>query len=524
MKVPKSELFLISCKFLEMYCNRQIITQLLFDLLCINTNLKIILNKITMKNILKVLMTEKSKIEKKKRRREAIPAHHLPVYLRIGNMEEVNLGYTNKNEVEQEVERCILCRKPKCVEACPGDFDIRSVVEKLQENDFQGAADIVNTFYCIPASFNRICPAFCQQACAIGKKGDPLQILTIKRYLADHYEKPASFYEREPRTGKLVAIIGSGPAGLTAAYDLTKKGHAVTVFEKLEVMGGMLAVGIPEYRLKNELLHAEIRDLEKLGIVFVTDSSFGIDFDHDDLFDRGYEAILITIGAHKPKFMGIPGEGLEGNIHAIQFLKDVAMGKNPKIGKKVMVIGGGDVAIDAVRVANRLGSEGYIVYRRSKEEMPATKDEIKETENEGIPINFLTNPVEILGIDGKVSRVKLIKMQLGEPDESGRRRPIPIDGSEYFVEVDTIIQAISQEPEYRKIKEIGFQLDRWNTFDLPEGQWETNIPGVFAAGDAVSGPRTAIEAIDQARKAAIAIHKFLGGKVSKEEEELIIPQ
>ncbi|MHA2030681.1 MAG: FAD-dependent oxidoreductase, partial [Candidatus Kariarchaeaceae archaeon] len=447
---------------------------------------------------------------------EAIPAHHLPVYLRIGNMNEVNLGYLTQNEIIEEVERCITCRKPKCVEACPGGFDIRGMVVNLQEDDFKAAADIVNEFYCIPSSFNRICPAFCQDACAIGKKGDPLQILNIKRYLADHYKKPESFYEREPRTGKLVAIIGSGPAGLTAAYDLAKKGHAVTVFEKLEIMGGMLAVGIPEYRLKNELLHAEIKDLENLGIVFVTESSFGIDFDHDDLFNRGYNSILITIGAHKPKYMGIPGEALEGNIHAIQFLRDVAMGKDPKIGKKVMVIGGGDVAIDAVRVANRIGSDAHIVYRRSKEEMPATKEEIHETDNEGIPIKFLTNPVEIIGFNGKVSRVKLIKMELGEPDESGRRRPVPIEGSEYFVEVDTVIQAISQEPEYRKIKEIGFKLDRWNTFDLEEGKWETNIRGVFAAGDAVSGPKTAIEAIDQARKAASEIDQFLSGKKSAE--------
>ncbi|MCE7735525.1 MAG: NAD(P)-dependent oxidoreductase [Candidatus Heimdallarchaeota archaeon] len=467
-------------------------------------------------------MSTKTKPEKKKRRREAIPAHHLPVYLRIGNMDEVNLGYISQKEIEEEVDRCISCRKPKCVEACPSGFDIRGVVDNLKEGDFQSAADIVNDFYCIPSSFNRICPAFCQDACLIGKKGDPLQILNIKRYLADNYEKPASFYEREPLTGKMIAIIGSGPAGLTAAYDLAKKGHAVTVFEKLDIMGGMLAVGIPEYRLNNELLHTEIIDLEKFGVVFITDNAFGIDFDHDDLFNRGYNSILLTIGAHKPKFMGIPGEALEGNIHAIQFLKDVAIGKNPQIGKKVMVIGGGDVAIDAVRVANRLGSEAYIVYRRSKEEMPATKEEIHETDNEGIPINFLTNPVEIVGAQGKVSQVKLIKMKLGEPDDSGRRRPEEIEGSEYYVEVDTVIQAISQEPEYKKIKEIGFDLDRWNTFDVGEGHWETNIPGVFAAGDAVSGPRTAIEAMDQARKAAIAIDSYLSDNKSEEEKEILV--
>ncbi|MFV2015896.1 MAG: FAD-dependent oxidoreductase, partial [Candidatus Heimdallarchaeota archaeon] len=408
-------------------------------------------------------------------------------------MNEVNLGYISKDEIKEEVERCISCRKPKCVEACPGGFDIRGVIDHLKEDEFQSAANIVTDYYCTPSSFNRICPAFCQDACVLGKKGEPLQILNIKRYVADHYDRPDSLYSCLPSTGEKVAIIGSGPAGLTAAYDLSRKGHEVTVFEKLDILGGMLAVGIPEYRLKNDLLLSEIRDLEKLGIEFITGSTFGIDFDHDDLFNQGFRAILITLGAHKPKFMGIKGEALEGNIHAIQFLKDVAIGKDPKIGNNVMVIGGGDVAIDAVRVATRLGSNAYIVYRRSKEEMPATKDEIRETDNEGIPIKFLTNPVEIIGSQGKITCVKLIKMELGEPDESGRRKPVPIEGSEHFVEVDTVIQAISQEPEYRKIKEIGYKLDRWNTFDLEDGIWETNIPGVFAAGDAVSGPRTAIE-------------------------------
>ena len=457
---------------------------------------------------------------KKKRSKIAVKSHHLPVWERIENFKEVNLGYVDEQEIRDEADRCVNCRKPKCMEACPGGFDINSMLTNVQEGNLAAAADIVNTFYCIPSSFNRICPAFCQDACVVGKKGEPIQILNIKRYLADHFDKPREFYEKQPTTGSRVAIIGSGPAGITAAYELAKLGHKVTVYEKNQVLGGMLAVGIPEYRLNNNLLLSEIHDLENLGIDFITGQGMGSDFELHDLFDQGYKAILIAIGAHKPKFMKIPGEDLDGNIHAIDFLREVALGNRPQIGKNVMVIGGGDVAIDAVRVATRLGSKAFIVYRRSREEMPATKDEIQETENEGIEIKYLTNPVKIIGFRNKVAKVQLIKMELGEPDESGRRRPVPVENSEYFMDVDTVIQAISQEPDSEEFLDDGFKLSKWNTFEV-EDSLKTNVYGVFAAGDDVSGPKTAIEAIAQGKQAAKSIHQYLE-ELSPSEEEFII--
>ncbi|MHA2251136.1 MAG: FAD-dependent oxidoreductase [Candidatus Kariarchaeaceae archaeon] len=457
---------------------------------------------------------------KRKRRRNAVKAHTLPVEQRIGNFDEVNLGYRSTDEIFVEVDRCISCRKPKCTEACPAHFDIPAMISALKDGDFPAAAKLVNEFYCIPQSFNRVCPAFCQDACAVGRKGDPIQVLNIKRYLADHFEKTKEFYQVAKPTGKRVAIIGAGPAGLTAAYDLAKLGHSITVFEKT-LIGGMLTLGIPEYRLKNELLFAEVKDLEKLGITFEIGKAYGIDFDYDELYRKGFNAILIAHGAHRPKWMNIPGDDLEGSLHAVEFLRDVALGKDPKIGKKVAVVGGGDVAIDAVRVAYRLGSEAFIVYRRSKEEMPATKMEIHETEEEGIPINFLTNPVEIIGENGKIIAVKLLKMELGEPDESGRRRPVPIPDSEYVIEVDNVIQAISQEPEYDIFENEGYILTKWNTFEVDSETMKTNVYGVFAAGDNVSGPKTAVEAIDMAKRAAKSIHNFL---LSQEKKEVSIIQ
>jgi glutamate synthase (NADPH) small chain len=448
---------------------------------------------------------------KKKRRTEMAKPHFLPRELRIGNFHEVNLGYLSMGEINIEADRCYDCRKPKCVDACPAHFNINDMLSDIRNRDYQSAADRVNDFYCTPSSFNRICPAFCQDACIAGKKGDPVQILNVKRFLADNFAKPSSFYHREELNGMKVAVIGSGPAGLTVAHELAKEGYEVSIFER-GMLGGMLAVGIPEYRLDNNLLHSEIRDLEKLGIRIMEGKSYGKDFNYKDLMDQGYHAVMVAIGAHKPKFMKIPGEDLEGHYHAIDYLRRITYGEKNIVGKNVVVIGGGDVAIDAVRVSARLGAKSQIVYRRSLEEMPATKGEIHETMVEQIPINFLTNPVEILGENGKVVGVKVIKMELGEPDESGRRRPQPIERSEHIIPCDTVIQAISQEPENEVFKKDNFEMSKWNTFNVDEETMMTNIPGVFASGDGVSGPATAIEAIAQAKKAAKGIDSYLKTK------------
>ncbi len=407
------------------------------------------------------------------------------------------------------------------MEACPAHFDARNMLFNIKEGRIEEAADMVNDFYCFPSSFNRICPAFCQDACVVGKKGDPVQILTIKRYLADHFTKKL---EQVPPTGKRIAVIGAGPAGLTVAHDLALKGHSLTVFEKYHVLGGMLAVGIPEYRLKNELLEKEILRLEEIGVEFKMGVKFGEDITVDDLFQQGYDAIFIGHGAHKPKFMKIPGEDLDGVMHAIDFLRNVALGRREGlIGKKVVVVGGGDVAIDAVRVSWRLGADARIIYRRTRAEMPATKEEVEATLEEGIEIQFLTNPVRIIGENGKVTGVEVVKMELGEPDESGRRRPVPIEGSEYIIECDTVIEAISQEPEYDYMEKQQLELTRWHTLEVDPETYMTNVPGVFAAGDNVSGPKTAIEAIAAAKKAAENIDRFVSPDDTTENDEIEVP-
>jgi len=442
--------------------------------------------------------------KKPKKRREQVEPHFLDPEKREYNFNEVNLGYTRQDEVFVETMRCYTCRRPQCVQACPGNFDIRSMLVNIQEGNVQAAADLVHNFYCFSESFNRVCPAFCQDACIASKRGDAINILHIKRWLAENKPKPDDYYETAPATGIKIAIVGSGPAGLTAAHALAKMGHQVTIFEKQPVRGGMLAVGIPEYRLPKSILNREIDDLEKLGIEIKTGVAFGTDITTEELNKSGYKAILIAHGAHQPKWIGIPGEDKKGVFHAIDFLRSVALNQPIEIGERVAVIGGGDVAIDAVRVATRLGKEATLIYRRTRAEMPATEEEIEETENENIPIMFLRNPEKITG-NQFVEGIELVKMELGPPDESGRSRPIPIPGSSYLMPVDTVIMAISQEPD---VLDSDFELTRWNTFKVNES-YMTNETGIFAAGDNVSGPKTVIEAIVQAKAAAKEIDSFV---------------
>jgi glutamate synthase (NADPH/NADH) small chain len=457
----------------------------------------------------------KKKKEVKKRRKERIEPHFLPVELRSGNFREVNLGYISYDEFLAEADRCIQCGKPKCVEGCPVNFNVKELIGAIKEDNIEKALELLYGTYCFPQSIDRVCPKFCEQNCVLGKKGDPVQIMYLKRYLADNFARPDSYFNKEKATNKNIAIIGSGPAGLTAGYYLAKLGHNIVIFEKSRIYGGMLTLGIPEYRLPRDVINEEIRSLKKFGINFANNFTYGKDFDHKSLFQAGYDAILIAHGAHKPKWMGLEGEKtLEGSLHVVDFLRDYELDRKKALivkGKKVAVIGGGDSAIDAARVSKRLGADSMIIYRRSREEMPAEKIEIEETDAEGIPINILTNPIEILHDGKKVTGLKLIKMELGEPDDSGRRRPVPIKGSEYTIDVDIIIQAISQEPDTDGFTEE-YALSRWKTFEVNEETMETNVPGLFAAGDNVTGPSTVVNAVAHAHKAVKSIHEYVMNK------------
>lgn len=457
-------------------------------------------------NVEPIQVKEKKIIKNKSK--ERVQPHFLDVNLREGNFREVNLGYMSYDEFLLEADRCIQCGKAKCVEACPVNFNVKELIKAVQDENIDKALEYLYGTYCFPQSIDRVCPRFCEQSCVLGKKGDPIQIMYIKRYLADNFAKPENFADRAELTGKNIAIIGSGPAGLTASYYLAKLGHNVTVFEKAPIYGGMFTLGIPSYRLPRDIINSEIMNISNVGVHFVSNFTYGKDFDYKKLFEVGYNAVIIAHGAHAPKWMGLNGEQeLEGSLHVVPYLRDHELGKAYDVkGKKVVVIGGGDTAIDAARVSKRIGADSTIVYRRSRAEMPADKIEIEETDAEHIPINILTNPVEIISDGTKVTGLKLIKMELGEPDESGRRRPKPIEGSEYTIDCDVIIQAISQEPDL-----LGEELttNRWKTFEVNQDTMATNIPGVYAAGDNVSGPLTVVNAVAQAHRAVKAVHEYV---------------
>ncbi|MFX0132781.1 MAG: FAD-dependent oxidoreductase [Candidatus Hodarchaeota archaeon] len=457
--------------------------------------------------------------KKKVKSKIAIKPHFIPIEQRKITFKEVNLGYLELKEVLEECERCYQCFKnkdpkikpPPCMEYCPTNCNSREIIRNILDGNIDEALKIIYDHYAFPKSVERICPGFCQLHCTAGKKGEPIQIPLLKRYFVDRYGLSKDYFKCKPDTGKKVAIIGSGPLGLTAAYFLRKYGHDVTVFEKLGVLGGMLAVGIPEFRLPKATLNEEIENIKKLGVKFVTNKGYSYNFDYKIIFDSGFDAILIGIGTHKPKWMKIPGEEGKGVLHAIEFLRDFNLQKEiPNLkGKNIAVIGGGSSATDAARVAKRLGANVFIIYRRQKEQMPAAESEIHHTEEEGIPIKFLTNPKAIVCIDDKVVGVNCMKMKLGELDNSGRPRPIPIEGSDFEIDADFMIEAISQEPELFVFDKNKFEITRWNTFEVNE-TYSTSVPGVFAGGDCVTGPKSVVEAVAQGRKIAKKIHKFLG--------------
>ncbi|MBU0528905.1 FAD-dependent oxidoreductase, partial [bacterium] len=402
-----------------------------------------------------------------------------------------------------------------CMEACPAGVNVKAYVSLIAAGKFHEALHVVREKNPLPGICGRVCTHPCETFCNRNQIDTPVAIRALKRFVADYeLEHPIPKPKQTAGTHKeKIAIIGSGPAGLTAAHDLAKSGFNVTIFEELSEPGGMLIAGIPSYRMPRDILKIEIDYIRNIGVKIITNKKISGKQDYDKLL-KDYDAVYLAIGAHIGKKLGIPGEDeYKGFIDAVTFLRDVNLGKPQKPGERVIVIGGGNSAIDAARTALRLDSKVNIVYRRTRQEMPANEEEIKDAEEEGIKIHYLATPAKIVGKNGKVTGLECTKMKLGKPDESGRARPIPIKNSEFTIEADVIIPAISQEPDLSFLpKNHNIDISRWQTFAADENTMATNIPGVFAGGDAVTGPNTVINAIAHGHVAAKSIERFINGE------------
>ena len=455
-----------------------------------------------------------------------VPVREQDPAVRAHNFDEVCYGYS-REEALLEATRCLNCKNPRCVSACPVGLKIPVFISKLVENYNPGAAAVIAEDSSLPAVCGRVCPqeTQCEGSCILGVKGEPVAIGKLERFVADYARshpeeiRPEAVQERKQSAAK-VAVIGSGPAGLACAADLAKWGYDVTIFEALHKAGGVLEYGIPEFRLpKEKVLRGEIEDVLKLGVKIETDVVVGRTVTVDSLLDRqGFAAVFIGTGAGLPKFMNIPGENLCGVFSANEFLtRNNLMCAYREdhmtpihVGRKVCVVGGGNVAMDAARTALRLGAEVHVVYRRTEAELPARKEEVHHAMQEGIIFDMLTNPVEIIGNEkGWVSAMKCIKMELGEPDASGRRSPVPVEGSEFEIETDTVIMALgtSSNPLIAKTT-AGLETTRRGGIVTDE-TGETSRPGVFAGGDAVTGAATVILAMGAGRTAAKAIDNYI---------------
>lgn len=455
-----------------------------------------------------------------------VPVREQDPAVRAHNFDEVCYGYSLE-EALLEATRCLNCKNPRCVSACPVGLKIPVFISKLVENDIPGAAAVIAEDSSLPAVCGRVCPqeTQCEGSCILGVKGEPVAIGKLERFVADYSRshpeeiRPEAVQERKQSAAK-VAVIGSGPAGLACAADLAKWGYDVTIFEALHKAGGVLEYGIPEFRLpKEKVLRGEIEDVLKLGVKIETDVVVGRTITVDSLLDRqGFAAVFIGTGAGLPKFMNIPGENLCGVFSANEFLtRNNLMCAYREdhmtpihVGRKVCVVGGGNVAMDAARTALRLGAEVHVVYRRTEAELPARKEEVHHAMQEGIIFDMLTNPKEIIGNEkGWVSAMKCIKMELGEPDASGRRSPVPVEGSEFEIETDTVIMALgtSSNPLIAKTT-AGLETTRRGGIVTDE-TGETSRPGVFAGGDAVTGAATVILAMGAGRTAAKAIDNYI---------------
>lgn len=454
--------------------------------------------------------------------------------VRARNFKEVALGYTPETAVA-EAQRCLNCKNRPCVEGCPVNISIPEFISKVKESDFEGAYNVISQSSSLPAVCGRVCPqeTQCESKCTLGIKFEPVGIGRLERFVADYHNANFTGELQIPASnGHKVAVIGSGPSGLTCAGDLAKKGYKVTVFEALHLAGGVLVYGIPEFRLPKAIVQKEVDTLKKYGVDVETNVVIGKTLTVDELFEDGYEAVFIGSGAGLPRFMGIPGESLKGVYSANEFLTRSNLMKaydghshTPIMhAKTVAVVGGGNVAMDAARTALRLGTEHvYIIYRRSMEEIPARKEEVEHAEEEGIEFKILNNPVEILGYhnpddrrdpkNGFVTGIKVIKCELGEPDEKGRRRPVEIAGSEYVIPVDCVIMAIGTSPNpLIKTTTEGLDVNRHGGIIVEEATGKTSKEGVYAGGDAVTGAATVILAMGAGKTAAKAIDEYISSK------------
>ena len=441
--------------------------------------------------------------------------------VRARNFKEVTLGYTEEMAVE-EANRCLGCKNPLCVQGCPVNVRIPEFIKKIQERDFKAAYEILTSTNALPALSGRVCPqeTQCECKCVRGVKGEPVAIGRLERFAADWYrEHVNAMPEKVESNGTKVAVVGSGPAGLTAASELAKLGYQVTVFEALHTAGGVLVYGIPEFRLPKAIVANEVKKLEAQGVEVMTNMVIGRVLTIDELFEMGYKAVFVGSGAGLPMFMNIPGEALKGVMSANEYLTRTNLMKaynseadTPVIkSKAVAVVGGGNVAMDAARCAMRLGAEHvYVVYRRGEAEMPARAEEKHHAKEEGIEFKTLCNPVEVIGDEnGRACGIKCIRMELGEPDASGRRRPIEVPGSEFVLDVDTVIMSLGTSPNpLIRSTTPGLETNRKGCLIVNENEMTTR-EGVFAGGDAVTGAATVILAMGAGKKGAKAIHEFL---------------
>ncbi len=455
-----------------------------------------------------------------------IPVREQDPKVRATNFEEVCYGY-NQEEAVAEAERCIHCKKAKCIEGCPVNINIPDFIANVKEGKFEDAYHVIGESSALPAICGRVCPqeSQCEGRCIRGVKGEPVSIGKLERFVADWArENGIKPTPADSKNGKKVAVIGSGPAGLTCAGDLAKLGYDVTIFEALHKAGGVLSYGIPEFRLpKDAVVAKEIANVESLGVKIETNVIIGKSVTIDELLEEeGFEAVFIGSGAGLPMFMNIPGENANGVFSANEYLTRNNLMKAFRDdyatpiakGKKVAVVGGGNVAMDAARTALRLGAEVHVIYRRSEEELPARKEEVHHAKEEGIIFDLLTNPTEVLvDENGWVKGIKCVRMELGEPDASGRRRPVVIEGSDFEIEVDTVIMSLGTSPNpLISSTTIGLDTNKRKCIIADEDNGQTSKTAVFAGGDAVTGAATVILAMGAGKAAAKGIHEFLSNK------------